>query len=68
MRTVIFYCAKILRTPFEWLAERQELAERKRNIAEFNQFRLKEAQRHERLRERRLQRKLEQERERERQS
>ena len=64
MRTVILYVLNLRSTIVDWFAERQELAERKRNNAEFRQFQLKEAQRHERLRQRRLQRKLEQERER----
>ena len=62
MRTVILYVLNLRTTIVDWFAWRQELAERKRNNAEFNQFRLKEAERHERLRQRRLQRKLEQER------
>ena len=64
MRTVILCALNLRRAIVDWFAWRQELAERKRNNAEFRQFCLKEALRHERLRQRRLQRKLEQERER----
>ena len=56
MRTVILCALNLRRAIVDWFAERRERAERKRHFAEFNQFCLKEAQRHERLRLRRLER------------
>ena len=69
MRTVFYFALNLRTAIVDWFAEWRERAERKRNIAEFQQFMLSEAQQHERLRQRRLQRQrereLEQERERE---
>ena len=66
MRTAFLFVLNLRTAIVDWFAEWRERAERKRNIAEFQQFMLSEAQRHERLRQRRLQRKLEREREQER--
>ena len=46
MRTVFFFALNLRTAIMDWFAEWRERVERKRNIAEFREFCLKEAERH----------------------